>query len=98
MPSGRTRYGRIALVERNADEEEESSEEEDEDAMDPSSDEANDDTRPQPTNERAVQQTAKQGKIHVSLGKSSELLCHVSFSRPVASLVLRTYGTVGAAR
>eukprot|EP00878_Enallax_costatus_P041646 GHUV01048478.1.p1 GENE.GHUV01048478.1~~GHUV01048478.1.p1 ORF type:complete len:146 (+),score=35.98 GHUV01048478.1:320-757(+) len=76
MSSKRTRYERIALVERNAEEEEESSEEE-EDAADSSSEEANDDTRIQPSNPRAAQQAAKQGKIHVALNKQSELVCHV---------------------
>eukprot|EP00878_Enallax_costatus_P030942 GHUV01033760.1.p1 GENE.GHUV01033760.1~~GHUV01033760.1.p1 ORF type:complete len:182 (+),score=25.12 GHUV01033760.1:320-865(+) len=82
MSSKRTRYERIALVERNAEEEEESSEEE-EDAADSSSEEANDDTRIQPSNPRAAQQAAKQGKIHVALNKQSELVCHVRVSQPV---------------
>lgn len=76
MSSKRMRYDRIALVERNADEEEESSEEGESDA-ESGSEQADDDTRSRPSNHRAEQQTAKQGKIHVALNKSSDVVCHV---------------------
>lgn len=76
MSSKRMRYDRIALVERNADEEDESSEEGGSDA-ESGSEQTDDDTRSMPPNQRAEQQTVKQGKIHVALNKSSDLVCHV---------------------
>lgn len=77
MSHKRSRYDKIALVERAADEEDESSEEEEE----------------EDDQELEVQtQQAKPSKITVALRTGSGLICHVSLPREACVSCAWTWG------